>query len=235
MAQVERLVGIGRRVLYHHQRRLLGHGLFAEALVAIDIIEQSHPSLGGYHQVEETLYHVETRHVVTVGNQIFAYLLRSVFGLLLRQLQKGKDHQCEVPLKVGLGFLQLYHRLGYVLSVKGIDGSLYRLVYAVLYLHDVDKYSNYIINNGAKVQINIDTWRIRVYKSHIFLAFRGGGSVRCAHPDLASATAEGTSRRHRAPFRAPPAADGARGRHPRFQAVASHPVLCCRYPISHHL
>ena len=83
MSEMQWLVGVGRRVLYHYERRGVVSFLLAELLIAVDGGEQLEPCLLCYHEVEESLHHVECGNSLTVVCQILSYLLCRVFGFLL--------------------------------------------------------------------------------------------------------------------------------------------------------
>ena len=116
VSKVQRLVGIGRRILYHHEWRLLVNGLFAETRFAVDAVEQADPRRRCNGEVEKTLHHVETLHHFAVLCQIIAQLLGGVFGFQPRQFKEWEHHEREVSLKLGLCLLQLNHRCWHVLA-----------------------------------------------------------------------------------------------------------------------
>ena len=59
MTEVERLVGVRRRVLDHDERTVLSNWLLAELRVSVDGVQESYPSGRSDRKVEETLNHVE--------------------------------------------------------------------------------------------------------------------------------------------------------------------------------
>ena len=64
MPQVERFVGIGRRILHHGERTVCRYLLFAKLLVGVNIVKKSYPRCRSNDKVQESLYNIE------VGNRL---------------------------------------------------------------------------------------------------------------------------------------------------------------------
>ena len=62
MAQMKRFVGVGRRILNHHQWRVVSNSHDTVLLVRMNAIQQFYPRRGGNGQVQEALDDVECRH-----------------------------------------------------------------------------------------------------------------------------------------------------------------------------
>ncbi len=118
VAQVERLVGIGRGIFNHDERTLVRGLLLAPLRVGVNLSEQVEIGRGGNDEVEESLYHVETAHLRAVVLQPVADFRCRVLRFLMGEFQKRKHHQGEIALKVRFCLLQLYHFLGYILTVE---------------------------------------------------------------------------------------------------------------------
>ena len=118
VSEVERLVGVRRRILYHHERRSLGDGLLAELLVLVHLAEQSEPRLLVDDEVEEAAHSVEVGDSLAVLLDVLADLARRLVGLLARNLKEREHYEREVALKLLLGLLKLHHLLCHFLTVK---------------------------------------------------------------------------------------------------------------------
>ena len=122
MAEVERFVGVGRRI-FDHGERAVGAGCGESvAAVGVDLFEQFDPLFGRDGQVEETLDDVERRYEVGVFDQPQCEVFSGVFGLTLGDAQEGEGDHSEVPLEVGARFLNLHLFGGDVGTVAGLDG-----------------------------------------------------------------------------------------------------------------
>ena len=135
VSQVERFVGVGRRIFYHDEGRVGSSLLLAKLLVGVDVVEQSHPCLLGDDKVQKTFHNIVFGDVVAVLGQIGTYFLSGIFRFLFRHLEEWKDHQREVTLKVASCLLQLYHALRHLLPVQCLDGALHGVAYTVLDFH----------------------------------------------------------------------------------------------------
>ena len=124
MAQVQRLVGVGRRVLDHHgaaRRRGL-----AEMFVGGDLLEAGRPERAVEREVQESLDDVERRDLRHVGCHVFAYLGRSGLGRLAAAAQQRKGHEGVVALEFPAGFLNL-QLLARKLAVKRLHRTADRI------------------------------------------------------------------------------------------------------------
>ena len=121
VSQVEGLVGVGRRILYHHQGRLRRGGGQPILLLGVDVVQQFNPGRRGNGEVEEALDDVVGGHGGLVGGEVFAYLLRRLFRSLARHAQEGEHHQGQVSFKLFLRLLQLHVLCGHVLPVECLE------------------------------------------------------------------------------------------------------------------
>ncbi len=133
VAQVQGLVGVGRRVFYHHQGRAGVGGLLAVVRVGVDVGEQPCPRRRGHNEVEESLHHVVRRHRPAVVGEVASEVFGSVLRFLLRYLEQREHHEREVALKLALCLLELHHLLRHVLAVECLhavdDGTAYHRFY----------------------------------------------------------------------------------------------------------
>ena len=108
MTQVERLVGVGRRIFDHDERRIIADGLNAEVGVGIDTLQLLDPRIGIDAEIEEALNDVELSHEGFVGDKPFANGLPEQFGILDRcLLHEGEHHEGEMPFELLAGRAQL--------------------------------------------------------------------------------------------------------------------------------
>ena len=158
VSEVERFVGVGRRVLDHHQWRSLSDGLLAELLVQVHLVEQREPRLLVDDEVEETAHSVEVGDSLAVLLDVLANLARRLVGLLARNLKEREHYEREVALKLLLGLLKLHHLLCHFLTVKlfhcrqgSVDNLLFYCHCYIVFLFAVDmsffKLSDHIAYN----------------------------------------------------------------------------------------
>ena len=105
MPQMERLVGVGRRILDHHgtARR----GSLPETFVGGDLGEAGRPERAVERKVEETFDHVERRDLGDVGRHVFADFGRGGFGRLAASPEQRKGYEGIVALELPAGLLNL--------------------------------------------------------------------------------------------------------------------------------
>ncbi|MPN60758.1 hypothetical protein SDC9_208490 [bioreactor metagenome] len=60
MSQVERLIGVGRGVLHHIERSIVGDRREAESGLGIYLFEQPEPCIRGNFEVQKSFDHVES-------------------------------------------------------------------------------------------------------------------------------------------------------------------------------
>ena len=154
VSQVERLVGVGRRVFDHHQRRVFSGLLLAEVLVGVDVGQQRQPCLGRHYEVKEALNHIERCHARLVVHQVLAYLLGRFLRLLVRHLQQREHDKCKMSLELFFGLLQLHHLCRHFLTVQLLDCLEHGVVYFACYIHFLIRFLFVIL--GAKLLIKSD-------------------------------------------------------------------------------
>ena len=120
VSEVQRFVGIWGRILNHHQRHFLIFPFTiwtfeaAVVVVLVDGFELFDPEGIINNEVKEALHGVILGHDVTL-DQFFAYLCSYLSRGFASQLNKRKDHECDVSLELRTGLLELY------LAIFGID------------------------------------------------------------------------------------------------------------------
>ena len=136
VTEVERLVGVRRRVLDHHEWTVLSNRLLTEFLVSMDGIEESYPSGRCDRKVEETLYHIEVSDdIAAILLQVLADFLCSILRFLFRHLEEWEHDEGKVTFEITLGLLQGNHLLWYVLTIKLLHRCDDRADDFVFYLH----------------------------------------------------------------------------------------------------
>ena len=105
VSQVQRLVGVGRRVLNHYgaTRR----GCHAIILRGGNLGKACRPERGIHNEVKETLYHVETLYLGGRGHNLLAELRCRGLGRLARRTQQREDHNRVVALELLARLLNL--------------------------------------------------------------------------------------------------------------------------------
>ena len=129
-------------------------------LIGIDGLQQFQPGTTAHAEVQEALHHVELLHGRAVCLQILTYLLccllRTLLGSLglrpslltlvraqaslalsslIRSLDKGEHHECQVTLKLTSRLLQLQHLLCGVHAIEGLHGVACCLADQCFYIH----------------------------------------------------------------------------------------------------
>ena len=136
VTEVEGFVGVGRRVLYHHERAVVCDGQEAELGVRLYPLEQLYPLTRTDAEVEEALYGIECAddlwHLLL---QTFANLLRRSVWSLVTHLGKGEHNEGYLSLELGPRLLQLHHLIGHLLTVKLFHNGLHGLCYLCFNLH----------------------------------------------------------------------------------------------------
>ena len=111
MSEVERLVGVRRRVFNHDEWRVFSCGFLAVVGVAVHLSEELLPCLGGDGEVQEALHDVVFLNDTAVRHEILAYLLCHILRAFARRLDKGEHYEGYASLKLAAGLLQLDHLL----------------------------------------------------------------------------------------------------------------------------
>ena len=141
MAQMERLIRIGRRIFNHHQRGLVGNSGNAILYIRMDAIQQFNPCRRSDSQVQEPFDNIECRNRRLVCLQIFANLLCRLLRSFLRHAEKRENNQRKVSLKFFLGFLQLHLCSRNILSVQRFQSANYGRYQFLFYIHDSNVFS----------------------------------------------------------------------------------------------
>ncbi len=105
VAQVERLVGVGRRIFDHDRTARIGS--LAEAGFGLRLGETRAPEGTRQLEVQEAFHHVERLHFGCVGHDVPADLLSGGFGRLAAAAQQREGHQRIVALELASRLLNL--------------------------------------------------------------------------------------------------------------------------------
>ncbi len=141
VAQMERFVGVGRRILNHHQRRAVSSSHDAVLLVRMNAVQQFYPRGRGNGQVQEAFDDIKCSNRRFVCLQVFTDFLCRLLRSLLGHAEERKYHQREVSFKFFLGFLQLHLCGRNILPVKrfqSADDGRYQFLF---YIHDSNVFS----------------------------------------------------------------------------------------------
>ena len=135
MAQMQGFVGVWRRILHHHQRRVGSGGGEAEILVG-RLFQQLSAAEGSIHgQVQEALHHIETCNNVYIPHQPLPYCLSRGLRLLLRRSQERKHHHRVITLKLLAGSARHSRFYVYIRAIESLYGLSDALCYLFFYLH----------------------------------------------------------------------------------------------------
>ena len=93
VSEVQRLIGVRRRIFNHHERRRLRRLHEAIMVVGVNNFEQFHPFLRSHHEVKESLHHIEGSHSIRVFLKILSDFLCRFLWFLTRDAQKGESHE----------------------------------------------------------------------------------------------------------------------------------------------
>ena len=103
MPQMERLIGVGRRIFNHHQSAIFGDGFKAKIGLFSHLKEHRGPEGGLDSDIEKTFDDIKFFHSIAVLHQIGANFLCSVFRALVRRLQEREHHNGEIAFKFLFG------------------------------------------------------------------------------------------------------------------------------------
>ena len=141
MSQMKRFVGVGRRILNHHQWRVVSSSHDTVLLVRMNAIQQFYPRRGGNGQVQEALNDIKCCNRRLVCLQVFTDFLGRLLRSFLGHTEEREYNQREMSLKFFLGFLQLHLCGRNILSVKrfqSADDGRYQFLF---YIHDSNVFS----------------------------------------------------------------------------------------------
>jgi hypothetical protein len=148
MTEVKRLVGVRRRVLYHHERRLIVGMTIAVVVVRSGIVENAEPIFRRESKVKETFDSLERSHIGNGRDNLCTEFLTCNIGALLRYLQKREHHDGIVTILVFASEVDLYRFRSDLLPVQLSHRSGYRLLKTLFDIHIV---LYCISNQGAKI------------------------------------------------------------------------------------
>jgi len=134
--QVQRLVGVGRRVFDHH--RAARSTRLSESVVGSDLGEARRPETAVEREVQEAFYYIESLDLRDVGRHIFADLGRGGLGRLAASSQQRKRHEGIVALELLAGLLNL------------------QLLVAELSVKRLHRPADRIRNKGLDIHVRID-------------------------------------------------------------------------------
>ena len=136
VAEVERLVGVGRRIFDHHQRRVGGGRGDAVARVR-GLGKHAGPVALGQRQVQEAFDDLERGYLGQSLHDGGAYLGPGDVGRLLRQFQQREDDHRVVAVLVLAGHVDLNRFGSDAGRVESCHGLGHRLLYLLLDVHYV--------------------------------------------------------------------------------------------------
>ena len=148
MAKMERLVGVGRTVLYHHQRTLRGRSNKAVTGISIDLCQQLQPLGRGYDQVEEAFHHIVSCHNVSVLHKPFRNVAASVLWLLAAHTEEWESDQGKVSFKLGTCLLHLHLLCGEFCAIEGLEGLHCSFGNEGCYVHGFMYFSDGVFSDG---------------------------------------------------------------------------------------
>ncbi len=143
MAQMQRFIGVGRGVLYHHQRAVLTGLHHAVVRLRGDVLQHASPVGGFDSDVQKALDDIEFLHGRLMGHQIVAYLLGSHVGCLVRDFEKWKHHDGLISLKLLFCGLWNYLTGRKIHTIKRLDGLGCRQRKNVVNRHNVSGFNRF--------------------------------------------------------------------------------------------
>ena len=127
MTQVQGFVGIGRGVLYHHQRTFWGHRTCAKGGVSAYLSEHRQPIAVGDDEVQEALYGIVTLHLRSVLDEVITYFGCHLCGSLAGKFDERKNNDGQMSFVVLASFLKLYERVVNLCVIELFNGFFYVL------------------------------------------------------------------------------------------------------------
>ena len=106
MPEMQGLVGVGRGIFHHHERRILIGMLYAEIGSVHDVLKHRVPECRLDHQIKEPFYHVETVDSGLVLHKPVAYFSTHGFRTFACGLHPGEHNNRKVAFKLFLGCLR---------------------------------------------------------------------------------------------------------------------------------
>ena len=150
VAEVERLVGVGRGVFHHDERTIIADGLEAEPRVGLYLGEEFHPLGGADAEVEEALDGVEACDDVGKAlHEAFSYLPCGLLGSFVTHLGEGEYDERELSFELRPGLSELHQLVLHGHAVELFHDSLHGLGYLCFNLHVAIHYY-YIYNMRCK-------------------------------------------------------------------------------------
>ena len=141
VSQVQRLIGIRRRIFNHHKRRVficLSDTIFC---IGMDAVQEFNPAIRSNSEIQETFYCIEICHQFRcVLLQIFTDFLCCRFRSLLTHLQEREHNKSQMTFKFLLGLLKLYHLFRYFLTIKCIQCRNHRCGQFLFDIHNLSAY-----------------------------------------------------------------------------------------------
>ena len=99
VAEVEGLVGVGRRIFHHHKIRFGSLLADSPILIRRNVMEQTKPIGGADAEVKETFHHIEFLYSLYIFREPFADFSGCGLWILMRSFKEWENHYCEVALK----------------------------------------------------------------------------------------------------------------------------------------
>ena len=137
MAEMQRLVGVGRRIFDHHRAsRRPGPAVIR---VGGDLHETLAPEPFVEREVQKSLDDVEPFELRIFGHHAAADFGRRRLGTLAAPSEQGENHQRKVAFKLPAGLLNL-QRLTLQRAVKCFHRAAYRIRNKAFNIHNVEKF-----------------------------------------------------------------------------------------------
>ena len=137
MAQVQRLVGVGRGILNHHQLTVVGDRREAVIGRLGDVLEHTGPERRLDGDVEEALDDVEFLYRFAVSQHVLTDFLCRHIGRLVRRLQEREHYNRLVALELLLGGLRNNLLGGEIHTIQFFHSQRCSLGKYIIYRHNL--------------------------------------------------------------------------------------------------
>ena len=123
MAQMQRFVGVWRRIFYHYAPGILRRGYNPEVIPGFHFSKEIEVIGIGKHDIQKTLNYIKEVNFSHIFNQVISYFLSKFGRIGFYQLQHRKDHQGNISFKIFTGGLKF--GIFYFNPVKRFDRFFY--------------------------------------------------------------------------------------------------------------
>ena len=122
MSQMQRFIGIRRRVFHHHERRVVGRCAVSELRIGIDFVQHVDPISIADGQIQESFHGIEIGHKRRVLLKVFADFGGGLFGRFACHFHKREHDDGYIAGELFFGFLHLHRIGGCFGAVQCFDG-----------------------------------------------------------------------------------------------------------------